>query len=144
MYALIIHVSLLHGLLLLKYSCITVTSIILEYSTWSFPISLYWYETLVISCKAPIPRIRRRHGDVHTRGENTLTRTLSLSTVNNSIYTGVPAGNKYKNTCRKGLVIITDIETGITKITAINHKDTYKWARWWISYVNPMDCPLIR
>ena len=34
-------------------------------------------------CNAPIPRIRRRYGDVHTRGENTLTRTLSLSTRHN-------------------------------------------------------------
>ena len=31
-------------------------------------------------CNAPIPRIRRRYDDVHTRGENTLTSTLSLST----------------------------------------------------------------
>ena len=34
-------------------------------------------------CNAPIPRIRRRYGDVHMRGENTLTRTLSLSTGHN-------------------------------------------------------------
>ena len=35
----------------------------------------------VQNCNAPLPRIRRRYGDVHTRGENTLPRTLSLSTV---------------------------------------------------------------
>ena len=34
-------------------------------------------------CNAPILRIQRRYGDVHTRGENMLTRTLSLSTVHN-------------------------------------------------------------
>ena len=39
----------------------------------------FWYPF----CNAPILRIRRRYGDVHTRGENTLTRTLSLSTGHN-------------------------------------------------------------
>jgi len=43
----IVHISLLHGLLLVEYSCITVTCIFPEYGTWSFSISLYWYETLV-------------------------------------------------------------------------------------------------
>jgi len=38
----------------------------------------------------------------------------------------VPAGNKYKNTCRKGLVIITDIKTGRNRITEINYQDTYE------------------
>ena len=32
-------------------------------------------------CNAPVPQVQGRYGDVHTRGENTLTRTLSLSTV---------------------------------------------------------------
>ena len=32
-------------------------------------------------CNAPIPQVWGRYGDVHTRGENTLARTLSLSTV---------------------------------------------------------------
>ena len=41
----------------------------------------YW----VSPCNAPIPRIRRRYGDVHTQGENTIVRTLSLST-RNSLY----------------------------------------------------------
>ena len=33
------------------------------------------------SCNAPIPKIRRRYDDVHTRGVYTLTRMLSLNTV---------------------------------------------------------------
>ena len=41
----------------------------------------YFSEKLNDACNAPIPRIRGRYGDVHTRGENNLTRTLSLSTV---------------------------------------------------------------
>jgi len=51
----------------------------------------------------------------------------------------VLAGNKYKNTYRKGLVIITDIKTGIKEITGTKHKDTYERSRWGVSYVNPMD-----
>ena len=53
------------------------------------------------ACNAPILKIRRRYGDVHTRGENNLMHTLSLSTGNHLIVIGVPTGNKYKNTCRK-------------------------------------------
>jgi len=33
-------------------------------------------------CNAPIPQVRGRYGDVHTQGENTLARTLRLSTGN--------------------------------------------------------------
>ena len=40
------------------------------------------YKVLIL-CNAPIPRVRGRYGDVHTRGENNLTRTLSLSTGHN-------------------------------------------------------------
>ena len=76
------------------------------------------------------------------RVENPHVRTLSLSTRNNLyIYIRVPAGNKYKNTCRNRLVIITDRKIGINKITEIIHKDTYEWPMNGLddeSYENPM------
>ena len=64
------------------------------------------------------------------RTENPHVRTLSLSTGNHlHIYIRVPTGNKYKNICRKRLVIITDKKIGINKTTETNHKDTYEWSR---------------
>ena len=47
-----------------------------------------------------------------------------------------PAGNKYKNTCRKGLEIITDINTGIKEITGTKYRDTRN-PDGTVSYVNP-------
>jgi len=53
-----------------------------------------WYMTPVLGiCNAPIPQVRGRYGDVHTRDENNLTRTLSLCTGNHL--------HSYKGSSRK-------------------------------------------
>ena len=52
-------------------------------------------------CRALIPQIRGRYNDVHTQDENALTylRQASVPGIN-TIYTIIPALNKYKNTCK--------------------------------------------
>ena len=56
-----------------------------------------------INCNALIPQIWGRYDDVHIQGKTILTyvRKDSIQKIN-TIYTNVPASNKYKNTYKRG------------------------------------------